>query len=153
MGNVTILALRVVIGLVMACSLLVQVVVVADLADVPVELALFVVPGILTIQVTAVCIWQLLTMARRGTVFSHDAFRYVDIVFGAAVTASLLTFGLAVALAPGDAAPGIVGMICGVSLIGAGIALIVLVLRTLLAQAVARDREAHHLRAELEGVI
>lgn len=35
----------------------------------------------------------------------------------------------------------------------AGIALIVLVLRMLLAQAVARDAEAHHLQAEPDEVI
>lgn len=56
-------------------------------------------------------------------------------------------------LAPGDAAPGVVLLICGVSLLIAGVALIVLVLRALLAQAVARDVEANHLRAELGEVI
>ena len=35
----------------------------------------------------------------------------------------------------------------------AGIALIILVLRMLLAQAVARETEAKHLRAELDEVI
>ena len=35
----------------------------------------------------------------------------------------------------------------------AGVALVVLVLRMLLAQAVDRDAEAHHLRAELDEVI
>ena len=35
----------------------------------------------------------------------------------------------------------------------AGIALMVLVLRMLLAQAVARDTEAQHLQAELDEVI
>jgi hypothetical protein len=33
------------------------------------------------------------------------------------------------------------------------VALVVLVLRMLLAQAVAHDAEAHHLRAELDEVI
>ena len=57
-------------------------------------------------------------------------------------------------LAPGEAvAPGIVLLIGGVAVIVAGIALIVLVLRMLLAQAVARDAEAHHLQAELDEVI
>ena len=46
-------------------------------------LLVIVVLGIVTIQVTAVCIWRLLTMVRRGTVFSHAAFRYVDVVIGA----------------------------------------------------------------------
>ena len=55
---------------------------------------------------------------------------------------------------PGDAvAPGIVGLICGVSLVIAGVALIVLVMRHLLAQAVALDSETKHLQAELDAVI
>jgi Protein of unknown function (DUF2975) len=93
-------------------------------------------------------------MVRRGTVFSHAAFRYVDIVVGAVTAACVLTLGLAVTLAPGGAVPpGMVLLICGVAVVVAGVALVVLVLRMLLAQAVARDAEAHHLRAELDVVI
>ena len=44
-------------------------------------------------------------------------------------------------------------LIGGAAVMVAGIALIVLVLRMLLAQAVARDAEAHHLQAELDEVI
>ena len=44
-------------------------------------------------------------------------------------------------------------LICGASLLIAGVALIILVLRVLLAQAVARDAEANQLRAELGEVI
>jgi Protein of unknown function (DUF2975) len=93
-------------------------------------------------------------MVRRGTVFSHAAFRYVDLVIGTVAAASLLTFGLGFTLAPGEAvAPGIVLLIGGAGVLVAGIALIVLVLRMLLAKAVARDAEAHHLQAELDEVI
>jgi hypothetical protein len=113
-----------------------------------------VVLGIVTLQVTAVCVWRLLTMVRRGTVFSHAAFRYVDVVIAAIAAGSVLVFALAVTLAPGeDVAPGVVGLICGLSLTVAGVALIVLVLRMLLAQAVALDARTHDLQAELEGVI
>jgi hypothetical protein len=162
MGNVTVLALRVVLALALAGSLFVQAVMVPlfwmDLDEAPAgvrtSLVVIVVLGIATMQVSAVCVWRLLTMVRRGTVFSHAAFRYVDIVIGAVAAASALTFGMAVTLAPGDAvAPGIVLLICGASLVVAGVALIVLVLRMLLAQAVARDAEAHHLQAELNEVI
>lgn len=101
-----------------------------------------------------VCVWRLLTMVRRGTVFSHAAFRYVDIVTGAIASASLLMFCLGVVLAPGEAvAPGVVLLIGGATMVIAGIALVVLVMRTLLAQAVARDAEANHLRCELDVVI
>lgn len=162
MGKFTILALRIVLASALAGSLLVQGVLVpllwADLEEAPagvrVPLVVIVVLGIVTMQVTGVCVWRLLTMVRRGTVFSHAAFRYVDIVIGAAAAASLLTFGLAVTLAPGEAvAPGVVGLICGAALVIAGVALIVLVLRMLLAQAVALDAEAKHLQDELDEVI
>ena len=162
MGQLTILALRVVLAIALAGSLLVQTVMVPllwmDLDEAPatvrIPVIVIVLLGIVTLQVVAVCVWRLLTMVRRGTVFSHAAFRYVDVIIGAVVTASVLTFGLAVTLAPGEAvAPGIVGLICGMSLVVAGVALVILVQRMLLAQAVARDTEAQHLQAELDEVI
>ena len=164
MGNLTVLAPRVVLAGVLAGSLYVQVVMVPLLADDMQDLSpeyaylrlpflAFIVLGIVTVQVTLVCVWRLLTMVRRGTVFSHAAFRYVDVVIGANAAASLLTFALAALLAPTDVAPGIVLLVCGASLLVAGVALIVLVLRMLLAQAVAREAEAQHLQAELDEVI
>jgi hypothetical protein len=162
MGQLTVLTLRVVLALALAGSLFVQAVMVPllwmDLDEAPaavrIPVIVIVLLGIVTLQVVAVCVWRLLTMVRRGTVFSHAAFRYVDIIIGAVATASVLTFGLAVALAPGEAvAPGIVGLICGMSLVVAGVALVILVQRMLLAQAVARDTEAQHLQAELDEVI
>ena len=92
-------------------------------------------------------------MVRRGTVFSDAAFLFVDVICGAIVMASLLAFALGVVLAPGDVAPGVVLLIGGFAVCVAGVALIVRVLRLLLAQAVARDAEAQHLRAELDEVI
>ena len=165
MGNLALLALRIVLALVLVGSLFVQLVMVPllaadldgldpDYAYLRTPLLAFAVLGIVTIQVTLVCVWRLSTMVRRGTVFSHAAFRYVDVVLGAVAVASLLTFGLGVLLAPGDAVPpGMVLLIGGAAVLIAGIALIVLVLRMLLAQAVARDAEALHLRAELDEVI
>jgi len=162
MGSLTVLALRIVLAIALAGSVFVQAVMLpllwVDLDEAPATvrapLVVIVFLGIVTMQVSAVCVWRLLTMVRRGTVFSPAAFRYVDIVFGALAAASLLTFGMAVTLAPGEAvAPGVVGLICGLSVVVAGVALIVLVLRMLLAQAVARDAEADHLQAELDEVI
>jgi hypothetical protein len=166
MGNLTLLALRIVLAMALVGSLFVQAVMVPllatdlnedfspDVADVAVPILVIIVLGIVTIQVTMVCVWRLLTMVRRGTVFSDAAFRYVDVVIGAVAAASLLTFGLGVVLAPGDAAaPGVVLLIGGLAVLVAGVALVVVVLRMLLAQAVARDTEAHHLQAELDEVI
>ena len=165
MGTWTVLALRMVLAMLLAGSLFVQVVMAPllaiDLNELDPDYAylrtpLVVIPvlGIVTIQVTLVCVWRLLTMVRRGTVFSHAAFRYVDVVIAAIATASLLTFALGVVLAPGEAVPpGLVLLIGGAAVLVAGTALIVLVLRLLLAQAVARDAEAQHLQAELDEVI
>jgi hypothetical protein len=162
MGSLAVLALRIVLAMGLVGSLFVQVVMVPllaiDLEEAPasvrVPVVVIMLLGIVTIQVTMVCVWRLLTMVRRGTVFSHAAFRYVDVVIGAAAVASLLTFGLGFTLAPGEAvAPGIVLLIGGAAVLIGGVALIVLVLRMLLAQAVALDAEAHHLKAELDEVI
>jgi hypothetical protein len=165
MGKLTVLALRIVLAMVLAGSLFVQLVMMPllaiDLDELDPDYAylrtpLIVIPvvGIVTVQVTCVCVWRLVAMVRRGTVFSHAAFRYVDIVIGAVAVASLLTFAFGVILAPGDAvAPGVVLLVGGAGVLVAGIALIVLVLRMLLAQAVARDAEAYELQAELDEVI
>lgn len=162
MTSPVVLALRIVLAIALAGSLFVQAVMLpllwVDLDEAPagvrVPVVVLVFLGIVALQVIAVCVWKLLTMVRRGTVFSHASFRYVDVVIGAVVAGAALTFGLAVTLAPGEAvAPGVVGLICGVALVIGGVALLVYVLRTLLAQAVATDAEAQHLRAELDEVI
>jgi hypothetical protein len=154
MGNPTIIVLRVVIALALVGSVIVQAVMMpvvwSDLEGTEdwarISFIVIVVLGILTMQVSAICIWKLLTLVRRGTVFSRAAFTYVDVVIGAISTASVLAFVLAVLLAPGGIAPGVVGLICGLSLVIAGVALVVVVMRALLAQAVL-------LRSELDEVI
>lgn len=161
MGTATIVALRVVIISTLAGTLIVQVWMMPllwrDLEGTPDGLrAAFIgilVAGILMLQICAVCVWRLLSLVRKGSVFSDAAFRYVDVIIGAIGTAAVLIFAVAVLLAPGDVAPGIVGLICGAALVVAGVAMIVLVLRMLLAQAVARDVEAVSLRSELDEVI
>jgi DUF2975 family protein len=110
--------------------------------------------GILAAQVVLACVWQLVSMVRRGTVFSPAAFRYVHVMIGGFVAAALLAFALGVVLAPGEAvAPGVVLLIGGIGLAILGVALVVVVLRMLLAQAVARDVEAAQMQAELGEVI
>lgn len=165
MGRLMVVALRAVLAMTLAGSVFVQVVMVPlmaidleeadpDVAHLQVPFAVIMILIIATAQVTLVCVWRLVTMVRRGTLFSHAAFRYVDVMIGAAAAAALLAFALAVVLAPGDAVPpGMVLLVCGGSVVAAGIGLIVLVLRTLLAQAISRETEAHELRAELDEVI
>ncbi|KOV73970.1 ABC transporter [Streptomyces sp. NRRL WC-3618] len=110
--------------------------------------------GMASAQIAVVCVGRLVTMVRRGTVFSHAAFRYVDGVIGAIVAAALLWFTVTALNAPGQREdPGVTVIMGGVGLAILGVALIVLVLRMLLAQAVARDVEAAQMQAELAEVI
>ncbi|MDX3072845.1 DUF2975 domain-containing protein [Streptomyces sp. NPDC088354] len=165
MGKLTVITLRALLAALLAGSVLVQAVMVpllaidmrgldADLVYLRVPFLTIVVLGFVAVQVVLVCVWRLVTMVRRGTVFSPAAFRYVHVVFGAVVAAALLVFALAVLLAPGEAVPpGMVLLLCGAALAVMGVAHVVLVLRTLLAQAVERDAEAEWLRGELAGVI
>lgn len=168
MARWVVMALRVVIAVALAGSVLVQVLIVplmwADLrgasSGVRVALVVIVVLGVLCLQVVAVCVWRLLTLVRRGTVFSVVAFRYVDVTIAAIAAAAALLFGVAVVArfanhqTPEDeVAPGLVALICGAALVVAGVALVVYVLRVLLAQAVDLDVRAKHLQSELDEVI
>ncbi|WIY81882.1 DUF2975 domain-containing protein [Propionimicrobium sp. PCR01-08-3] len=168
MSTWVIRALRVVIGIALAGSVIVQAAIVALLwwdtdkepTGVEVSLTIIGVFGVATLQIVAVCIWRLLTMVNRRTVFSHTAFRFVDLIIGAISAAAVLVFSIAVVArfanhaVPGDeVARGLVALICGFALVIAGVALVVYVMRTLLAQAVARDSEAKHLQSELNEVI
>ncbi|MFD7625582.1 DUF2975 domain-containing protein [Streptomyces sp. NPDC059851] len=161
MGKLTTGALRAVLAVVLAGTVFVQALMVWALATDPEDgslpltpLRLIVILGMVTAQVALVCVWRLVTMVRRGTVFSHAAFRYVDTVIGSIVAAALLWFAVTVLNAPGQRDdPGVTVIMGGIGLAVLGVALIVLVMRMLLAQAVARDAEATQMQAELDGVI
>lgn len=168
MAGWTVVALRAVIAIALFGAVLVQAAIVAmtwvggDPAPIAFRLALasICVLGIGCLQVIGVCIWRLVTRVRRGTVFSHDSFRYVNLVIWALVGGAVLIFALAVlarfanhAVEGDEVAPGLVLLICGFSLVTAGVALVVYVLKILLAQAVDLDAEARHLKSELDVVI
>ncbi|MEV7109396.1 DUF2975 domain-containing protein [Streptomyces anulatus] len=163
MGKLTVRALRAVLVVVLAGSVFVQALMVwmlvsgSDPEDGSLPLTplrVITILGIGTAQVALVCVWRLVTMVRRGTVFSHAAFRYVDVIIGAIVAAALVWFAVTALNAPGQRDdPGVTLIMGGIGVAVLGVALLVLVLRTLLAQAVARDVEAARMRAELDEVI
>ena len=163
MGKLTVRALRAVLALVLAGTVLVQAGMVWALVSggdpedgsLPLTpLRVVTIVGMVSVQVAVICVWRLVTMVRRGTVFSHAAFRYVDIVIGAIVAAALVWFAVTALNAPGQRAdPGVTVLMGGAGVAILGVALIVLLLRMLLAQAVARDTEAAQLQAELDEVI
>ena len=163
MGKLTVRALRAVLLVMLAGTVLVQAGLVwalvsgSDPEDGSLPLTAFRVMtllGMVSVQVALICVLKLVTMVRRGTVFSHAAFRYVDVVIGAIASAAVVWFAVTAINAPGQRDdPGVTIIMGGIGVAILGVALIVLVLRMLLAQAVARDVEAAQLRAELDEVI
>ncbi|POM27034.1 hypothetical protein BTM25_14420 [Actinomadura rubteroloni] len=163
MGKLTVRALRAVLAVVLAGTVFVQALMVWTLVSgndpedgsLPLTpLRVLTILGIGTIQVAVTCVWRLVAMVRRGTVFSHAAFRYVDVIIGAIVAAALVWFAVTAFNAPGQRDdPGVTVIMAGIGVAILGVALIVLVLRMLLAQAVARDIEAAQMQAELDEVI
>lgn len=163
MGKLAVRALRAVLAVVLVGTVFVQASMVWVLVSgndpeggsLPLTpLRLITILGMVSAQVALVCVWRLVAMVRRGTVFSHTAFRYVDGVIGAIVAVALLWFAVTAINAPGQREdPGVTVIMGGVGVAILGVALIVLVLRMLLAQAVARDVEAAQMQAELNEVI
>ena len=163
MGKLAVRALRAVLAVVLAGTVFVQAGLVWALVSgndpengsgLLTPLRLITILGMVAAQVIVVCVWQLVTMVRRGTVFSHAAFRYVDVIIGAIVAVALIWFTVTALNAPGQRDdPGVSLIMGGVGVAILGVALIVLLLRMLLAQAVARDVEAAQLQAELDEVI
>jgi Protein of unknown function (DUF2975) len=162
-GKLTVRALRAVLVVVLAGAVFVQALMLWALVSgndpeggsLPLTpLRVVTILGMVSVQVAVVCVWRLVTMVRRGTVFSLAAFRYVDGVIGAIVAAALVWFTVTAINAPGQRDdPGVTVIMGGVGVAILGVALLVLVLRMLLAQAVARDVEATQMQAELDEVI
>ncbi|MFJ5228729.1 DUF2975 domain-containing protein [Kitasatospora sp. NPDC088391] len=163
MGKLTVRALRTVLVVVLAGTVLVQVLMLwmlvggKDPEDGTLPLTAFrviTVLGLGAAQVVMGCVWRLVAMVRRGTVFSTAAFRYVNGIIGAIVAIALLWFAVTAVNAPGQRDdPGVTVIMGGIGLAVLGVALIVALLRALLTQAVARDVEADRLQAELDEVI
>ncbi|MFI5530231.1 DUF2975 domain-containing protein [Kitasatospora sp. NPDC051853] len=156
MGRFTVRALRAVLGVVFTGTVLLQVLMLwmvvsgSDPEDGSLPLTplrVIVVLGMGAAQVALYCVWRLVAMVRRGTVFSHAAFRYVNGVIGSIVAVALLWFAVTAINAPGQREdPGVTVIMAGIGLAILGVALVVTVLRMLLAQAT-------QLQAELDQVI
>jgi hypothetical protein len=98
------------------------------------------------IQIVIVCTWKLLSMVRADRIFSQEAFRWVDAILWAMVTAWVLLFGVFVYLTVQISGPGLPVLLFGTVLAGGVLVLLMAVMRALLQQATA-------LRTDMEGVI
>ncbi|MFI0463252.1 MULTISPECIES: DUF2975 domain-containing protein [Saccharopolyspora] len=110
--------------------------------------------GVACVQAVLVAVWMLLSMVRRDAIFTPRAFRWVDIIIGASVVATLLAIGTAGHLSvasipsPGDGMDVVSALAAAVACVGVGtlFAMLVVVMRSLL-------RKATDLQSEIAEVI
>ncbi|MCD2442720.1 DUF2975 domain-containing protein [Agromyces sp. SYSU K20354] len=147
MQRPTILVLKALIAvmilLILACQLFLVPPTAQGMSRVYPEFADLVVPGIviaelflLCIQVVNVCVWRLLSMVGEQNIFSTDAFRWVDVILGAIIAATLLiVVAFATLFAAGVANPS-VQLLCALGVVvGSGLSFLVIVMRGLLKNA------------------
>lgn len=109
--------------------------------------------GLGCVEVVIVCVFQLLHLVAHNRIFNRQAFRWVDTITVAIAAAAVLVLAAGYVAAELDDAPGLVLVSFLVALLISGVALLVYVQRSLLAQAVHRDHQAQELESELNEVI
>ncbi|MGN6128187.1 MAG: DUF2975 domain-containing protein [Humibacter sp.] len=126
---------------------------IGSLSGIPSATVPYAIAGIVLGLCLEICLgatWVLLSMVSRDAIFAENAFRWVDAIIGASLTALVfvIVFGFhaALVLQPRLDVPGIVTMVIATALSQATFILLVVVLRGLL-------RSATTLRTELSEVI
>lgn len=153
MNRATIVCLKVLIavliGLLLVCQVLVIPATAAGMASRYPEFGDLQVPGTLVgiaftlcAQVLLVCVWRLLSLVGVDSIFTTRAFVWVDVCLAVVVVASLLVVAaLALLSAAGAAAPSI-AILCIVGIVvGAGLSLLIVVLRGLLRKATQLEQD------------
>lgn len=144
----------VMVALLLACQLFVVPGVAGEMAARYPGLSELQLPGVviavlflLCVQVVLICVWRLLSLVRASVIFSDSAFIWVDIILSAIVAATLLiaaSFAFLTIAGVGNAS--IILLCCLGVVVGAGLALLVAVLRGLL-------RNARQLQQDLSEVV
>jgi hypothetical protein len=103
---------------------------------------------IVCVQVALLVVWRLLSLVDGGVIFTRRALRWVDVIIGCAVAATVLSAGVLVHMlgfVPGNGGPTIYFMLACIAS-GMAFVLLMIVMRGLLLSAIAD-------RAELGKVI
>ncbi|GAA1999990.1 DUF2975 domain-containing protein [Microbacterium ulmi] len=147
MHRITIAVLKglivVLVGLLLFCQIVVLPVTASGLARLYPEFADLEVPGIIIgvvfavcAQIVLVCVWRLLSLVRIDGTFDEKAFAWVDVALGAVVLATLLIVGSLLLLQAAGASPPSIALLCLIGIVvGAGLSLLIVVLRGLLKKA------------------
>lgn len=153
MSDMAVVPLKVLIGVFLAALLGCQIWLIPAFAHDTVlyapEFAGLEVPGIVMavallvcVQIVLVCLWRLLSMVVADSIFGGSAFRWVDVILGAVLTAvALIVAGLVVIDRAQAGTPllGVAGVLAVVA--GLGVALVIVVLKGLLRKAVQLEHD------------
>ncbi|SOD66740.1 Protein of unknown function [Streptomyces zhaozhouensis] len=114
--------------------------------------ALYTIAALLLVQVVVVCVWRVVTLAQNGEALSSASLPYLTVTVRALAGATVLLALLAVRV--GDAVPLSFTLYPWGTALAAGTGtLVMLLLRTLLHQAIERDDEATRMHDELKGLV
>ena len=153
MQRTTIVVLKSLIAVLLALLLCCQVFVVPAVAAQSAvrysEIAYFEIPGTIVgilflacVQVVLVCVWRLLSLVREDSIFSDTAFPGVDVSLGAVAFATFLVLVALIALSlTGFMTPSITLLLVLGVVVGAGLSLLIVVLRGLLRKASQLERD------------
>ena len=153
MRTATIISLKTLIAVLLALLLVCQVWIVpvyaAQVAGMNPEADFLMIPGdviavifLACMQVVLICVWRLLSLVRESSIFSEGAFAWVDVILGAVVLATVLILGSLIGLMVLGMVPP-AAFILGVlgTIIGSGLALLVVVMRGLLHSAFRLEQD------------
>lgn len=160
MSNLAIVALRIIVVLIGAGALFAQFRIVpaigfgiagdAELPSVGLPYTVAGIAVIACVEAILVAVWMLLSMVRRDAIFTERAFRWVDVIIGAAAVATSIALALGIhcyfVVEPILDAPGLILMSLIATVLGTAFVLLMLVMRGLL-------RTATSLQAELTEVV
>lgn len=158
MQRTTIVALKallaVLIALIAMCQVFIVPAVAAQSAWRYHEIAYLQVPGIIIgilflvcVQVVLVCVWHLLSLVREDAIFKPSAFPWVDTSLAAVAFATLLVVVTLVTLLAAGVQNASISLLCTLGIVvGAGLSLLIVVLRGLL-------RKASQLEHDLSEVV
>ncbi|MFE7484427.1 DUF2975 domain-containing protein [Streptomyces sp. NPDC057552] len=105
--------------------------------------------GVACVQVALGATWMLLSMVERNAIFTRSAFRWVDMIIGAAAVATVIALAAAVHLtfdtipSPDDGmdAEGALLAALACAAVGAAFSMLVVIMRTLLGKATEMQTE------------
>ncbi len=146
--------LAVLIALIAVCQVFIVPAVAAQSAWRYHEIAYLQVPGIVVgilflacVQVVLVCVWRLLSLVREDAIFQPSAFPWVDVSLAAVGFATVLVLVTLVTLLSVGVQNASITLLCTLGIVvGAGLSLLIVVLRGLL-------RKASQLEHDLSEVV